>query len=159
MPKQYPCGTCGGLVDTFVKDSRLLCVTCSNPVVVDVPDYPVEDMNVERLVFEHRRRVRHGFKKYGTTTDRNDLTLKEWVTHAKEEAMDQAVYLQKLESILELDPITADALDQLMLASMESDEMVSVHRESINRLILYVIQLRGSELGLFADSSKVTANT
>lgn len=35
-----------------------------------------------------------GLHKYGTTVDRDDLTLIEWLEHAKEEAMDQVLYLQ-----------------------------------------------------------------
>ena len=41
---------------------------------------------------EHREAL--GILKYGTTVDRNDLTLVEWLEHAKEEAMDQVLYLQ-----------------------------------------------------------------
>jgi hypothetical protein len=36
-----------------------------------------------------------GERKYGTTMERTDLTLKEWLIHAQEECMDQAVYLEK----------------------------------------------------------------
>jgi hypothetical protein len=32
--------------------------------------------------------------------DRNDLTIKELVEHAKQEAMDLALYLEKIKSIL-----------------------------------------------------------
>ena len=41
-------------------------------------------------------RAEVGKKKYGTTMDRNDLTEFEWLKHAQEEAMDLAVYLEKL---------------------------------------------------------------
>ena len=34
--------------------------------------------------------------KYGTTMERTDLTRKEWLIHAQEEAMDLAVYLERL---------------------------------------------------------------
>ncbi len=36
-----------------------------------------------------------GERKYGVTMERQDLSLKEWLIHAQEEAMDQAVYLEK----------------------------------------------------------------
>jgi len=32
--------------------------------------------------------------------DRNDLTVKEWLQHAQEEAMDFVVYLEKLKHLL-----------------------------------------------------------
>lgn len=37
-----------------------------------------------------------GKKKYGTTMERDDLTPLDWLKHAQEEAMDLAVYLEKL---------------------------------------------------------------
>lgn len=37
-----------------------------------------------------------GVKKYGTTLGRTDLTRKQWLTHARDEAMDMALYLQRL---------------------------------------------------------------
>lgn len=41
-------------------------------------------------------RAKMGKEKYGVTMDRNDLTHKQWLIHAQEEAMDSAIYLQKL---------------------------------------------------------------
>ena len=42
------------------------------------------------------KRSEVGKSKYGTTMERNDLSRLEWLKHAQEEAMDLAVYLQKL---------------------------------------------------------------
>ena len=42
------------------------------------------------------KRAEKGFKEYGTTMDREDLTQLQWLTHAQEEAMDMVVYLEKL---------------------------------------------------------------
>jgi len=42
------------------------------------------------------QRANVGKEKYGTTMDRKDLTKLEWLKHAQEEAMDLAVYLEKL---------------------------------------------------------------
>ena len=36
-----------------------------------------------------------GERKYGVSMERQDLTLKEWLIEAQQEAMDQAVYLEK----------------------------------------------------------------
>ena len=44
-----------------------------------------------------------GHMKYGTTMDRTDLTALDWVRHAREEAMDLAVYLTRLQMLLEQD--------------------------------------------------------
>jgi len=37
-----------------------------------------------------------GKKKYGVTMERTDLTKLQWLKHAQEEALDLAVYLEKL---------------------------------------------------------------
>ena len=43
-----------------------------------------------------QERAAVGKEKYGTTMERDDLTIPEWLDHAQEEAMDLTVYLQKL---------------------------------------------------------------
>ncbi len=37
-----------------------------------------------------------GIENYGTSMDRTDLTQKEWIQHAYEEALDLALYLKKI---------------------------------------------------------------
>lgn len=41
-------------------------------------------------------RAARGLAKYGTDMDRTDLTRKDWMVHAYEEALDHALYLRKL---------------------------------------------------------------
>lgn len=41
-------------------------------------------------------RAEIGRKKYGVTMERSDLSAVEWLQHAQEEAMDMAVYLEKI---------------------------------------------------------------
>jgi hypothetical protein len=48
----------------------------------------------------YKREIR-GLKQYGTTMDRTDLSQDEWLQHAYEEALDQAIYLKR--AIQELD--------------------------------------------------------
>jgi len=43
-----------------------------------------------------RTRVKSGKLKYGHTMERTDLTRLDWLRHAQEEAMDLAVYLERL---------------------------------------------------------------
>jgi hypothetical protein len=45
-------------------------------------------------------RAEVGEKKYGTTMDRTDLSTADWIKHAQEEAMDLAVYLEKILELL-----------------------------------------------------------
>ncbi len=50
----------------------------------------------EDVCFKILKRAELGKKKYGTTMERTDLSELEWLKHAQEEAMDLAVYLEKL---------------------------------------------------------------
>jgi hypothetical protein len=43
-------------------------------------------------------REKMGRKKYGTTVDNANLSEKEWMQHAYEEALDFAIYLKRLMS-------------------------------------------------------------
>lgn len=54
-----------------------------------------------RVCTKITQRAALGKKKYGTTMDRDDLTRLDWLKHAQEEAMDLAVYLEKLIQELE----------------------------------------------------------
>ena len=49
-----------------------------------------------RVCTKITQRAQIGKEKYGTTMDRKDLTKLQWLKHAQEEAMDLAVYLEKL---------------------------------------------------------------
>ena len=39
-----------------------------------------------------------GLQKYGTTLDRDDLSILDWIQHAQEEHMDAILYLEKLKT-------------------------------------------------------------
>lgn len=59
------------------------------------------DANVEKNRQMLLERSVVGLKKYGVTTERDDLTLGQWVQHAIEETLDLANYLQALKTNLE----------------------------------------------------------
>ena len=65
-------------------------ITSSDSVVEDIREMLLQRSEV-------------GLKKYGKTTVDNPLELKAWLTHALEEALDQAVYLRR--SIVELEKL------------------------------------------------------
>ena len=50
----------------------------------------------EEVCFKILNRSEIGKQKYGVTMERQDLSRLEWLKHAQEEAMDLAVYLEKL---------------------------------------------------------------
>ena len=52
----------------------------------------IEDIVIKKI----EARAETGERKYNTTMERSDLTRKAWLIHAQEEAMDLAIYLQKL---------------------------------------------------------------
>lgn len=58
------------------------------------------DKNVEALRELLKTRAETGFKKYGVTTERKDLTTQEWCQHAIEELLDGAIYLMRLKDDL-----------------------------------------------------------
>jgi hypothetical protein len=56
----------------------------------------IEDIVVTMI----QERAMKGEAKYGTTMDRNDLSIQEWLTHLQEELLDGAIYIQKLKELL-----------------------------------------------------------
>ena len=50
----------------------------------------------EKVINQIKERAKTGLNKYGVTMERQDLTLLDWIQHAQEEAMDLAVYLEKM---------------------------------------------------------------
>jgi hypothetical protein len=58
----------------------------------------IKDSIVESVINQFKQRSEIGIKKYNTTLDRNDLSTLEWIEHAKQEAMDFILYLEKLKS-------------------------------------------------------------
>lgn len=68
----------------------------SDPVFISMP-HGIEAM----VCTEIAARQAKGVAKYGTTVADNPLSLREWLQHALEECLDQAVYLRR--AIAELD--------------------------------------------------------
>ena len=58
------------------------------------------DSIVEEVIDLFRKRSEEGFKKYGTTLDRDDLSETEWIQHLQEELMDAILYLTKLKNTI-----------------------------------------------------------
>lgn len=60
-----------------------------------------QDKNVEAVRQKLLDRSQVGVVKYGCTTERDDLSLLDWLKHLQEETLDSAVYLQAAISKLE----------------------------------------------------------
>ena len=54
------------------------------------------DSIVSSVIEQFTERSIKGKAKYGVDLDRNDLTLLEWIEHAKQEHMDAILYLEKI---------------------------------------------------------------
>ncbi len=61
---------------------------------------PNSDSIVNSIIDQFTERAKFGLDKYGTDLDRNDLSVLDWIEHAKEEHMDAILYLEKLKSML-----------------------------------------------------------
>ena len=59
------------------------------------------DKIVHKLIIKYLNRSYEGQKKYGTTLDRNDLLLRDWMQHLQEELMDASLYLEKLMTVID----------------------------------------------------------
>jgi len=68
---------------------------------VDGSKHSIPSETLARLKRDLEVREILGHLKYGTTMDRTDLDVLDWVRHAREEAMDLAVYLTRLLTMLE----------------------------------------------------------
>lgn len=58
------------------------------------------DSIVKAVIEKFKQRSEVGQQKYGTTLDRTDLTLLDWITHAQEELMDGILYLEKIKDMI-----------------------------------------------------------
>jgi hypothetical protein len=56
------------------------------------------DSIVNTVIDSFIKRSNFGYQKYGTTLDRDDLSVLDWIQHAQEEHMDAILYLEKLKT-------------------------------------------------------------
>ena len=54
----------------------------------------------DKVIAQIKQRQAAGLAKYGTSMRRDDLSVHDWLQHAKEEMLDGAIYLQKLQDQL-----------------------------------------------------------
>tara|TARA_Y100000996_G_scaffold379238_1_gene332393 strand:+ start:489 stop:779 length:291 start_codon:yes stop_codon:yes gene_type:complete len=77
----------------------------------------------ERVIAEITHRAERGLNKYGVSMERDDLSVAEWLQHAKEEALDLSIYLERLidtaqeiikikEYVSDLRELAAESLDR-----------------------------------------------
>jgi hypothetical protein len=60
------------------------------------------DSIVDSIIDQFVDRAAFGKQKYNTDLDREDLSILEWIEHAKQEHMDAILYLEKLKKTVEI---------------------------------------------------------
>jgi GR25 family glycosyltransferase involved in LPS biosynthesis len=73
----------------------------NEPQVINNPNKDnsyTSDSIVNSVIRAFIGRSNVGLQKYGTTLDRDDLSILDWIQHAQEEHMDAILYLEKLKS-------------------------------------------------------------
>ena len=58
------------------------------------------DSIVDSVIDQFVKRAKFGKEKYNTDLDRTDLSLLDWIEHAKQEHMDAILYLEKIERMV-----------------------------------------------------------
>jgi hypothetical protein len=71
----------------------------ADSTVGNLPTQGVDSI-VASVIEKFRSRSEVGIAKYGTTLDRTDLGVLDWIQHAQEELMDGILYLEKLKKSL-----------------------------------------------------------
>jgi len=66
----------------------------------NLTEQKLPDQNVLNVTYQLISRMEKGYNKYGTTTERNDLNLMDWLQHLQEELLDAAVYVERLKQEL-----------------------------------------------------------
>lgn len=89
-PEYITCPSCSGLGNHDNGEAIVDCPTCKRTGRITL------DPNVTRVRDKLVIRAERGLRKYGVTTERGDLSELDWLRHAQEEALDLAVYLERL---------------------------------------------------------------
>jgi hypothetical protein len=102
QPPQPPVKTISEIVVQVQQPTEL-----SNSISLNKEEFDEEedylsklDTIVKSVLEKYIDRSMFGKKKYGTTLDRKDLTILDWINHTQEELMDATLYLEKLKKTL-----------------------------------------------------------
>jgi hypothetical protein len=87
----------------------------------------MNDKIVESVVNQMIKRSEVGFKKYGKTLEREDYSIVDWINEAQQEALDLALYLERIKQ----DLIKAEEITKL------ANPKASVKEEEVGRLFIF----------------------
>jgi hypothetical protein len=89
------------------------------------PDPAPDDSTTERLVDQLRERHWLGLKKYGTTLDRTDLDVHQWIQHHRLELLDALGYPQRVDDWCKDNFRENTALiDTIVAGTKDSDQLL-----------------------------------
>ena len=85
----------------------------------------IQASGIEALVCQDiATRQKMGIAKYGTTVQDNPASAKEWIRHAYEEALDLAIYLKRLMSAMEAEPIQHKSASRCSACGRRHEHMI-----------------------------------
>jgi hypothetical protein len=90
------------------------------PVPLSQESQLTKDSVVNSIISQFAERSRVGLEKYGTTLDRTDLSLLDWVQHAQEEMMDGILYLEKIKKTI-IESMITDSLSNPASGTMKRE--------------------------------------
>ena len=75
------------------------------------------DSIIQSVISQFLQRGEIGLTKYGTTLDRTDLNMEDWIEHMKQELMDSILYLERIkkEIILQQNKKNINNIDESIL--------------------------------------------
>ncbi len=82
------------------------------------------DKNVTSVIDQLYAREQAGLNKYGTNTERTDLTTLEWLQHLQEELLDGAVYIERLKGDVK-ETLRLSTTTSAIMGSKDFDELQS----------------------------------
>lgn len=88
----------------------------------------VKDQVVLSVMAKFAERSETGLRKYGTTLDREDLTLDQWINHLLEELMDATLYLSRIKKEIELHYVKGYS-DGYREAKNQKDSIIELMRK------------------------------
>lgn len=65
----------------------------------------VIDQNVVDVINQLDKRMKVGYKKYGVTTERDDIDFLGWLQHLQEELLDASIYIERIKKGVKNDSI------------------------------------------------------
>jgi hypothetical protein len=85
---------------TRMRTRTSTCTNYNTTTNTNTNNYPTQDSVVNSVIDQFAKRSNVGLEKYGTTLDRTDLTMLDWIQHAQEELMDGILYLEKIKKTM-----------------------------------------------------------